>query len=52
MLNPHCEICKNKTKLYIKLPGRNKYTYICKNALTCPFTEKKEGEETKLVIEE
>ncbi len=49
MKNPHCTSCHNKTKLFLKLPGRMKFTYICKKASICPFTQKQEGE-TKLVI--
>jgi len=50
MKNSHCISCQNKTKLFLKLPGRMKFTYICKKASTCPLTQKQEGEETKLKL--
>ncbi len=48
MRNPHCPSCQNKTKLFLKLPGRMKFTYICQKALSCPLTQRTQGEETKL----
>lgn len=48
MKNSHCVECNNRTKIFLKLPGRMKFTFICKQATSCPFTRKQEGEETKL----
>ena len=48
MKNTHCEKCQNRTKLFIKLPGKNNYTYICKMASECPFTQHTAGEEIRL----
>ncbi len=39
MKNSHCIECKERTKLFLKLPGRMNYTYMCEKAKTCPFTE-------------
>ena len=51
MLNTHCKDCQNKSKLFLKLPGRMKFTYICRSAVKCPYTQKKEGEEIKLRLD-
>lgn len=50
MENSHCIQCNNKTKLLLKVAG--KHIYVCKQASLCPFTKKKDGEETKLILEE